>query len=525
MERSFHGEAFAATLLILCAGLAVSQPVTAEESRLAAFYLEQGEEMDSGEFREDFMSMPGTEISEIPMIPGSRVEIDIRPMDLDLRAETDLLDPESTSSAYVETRHYDTLTISPKTPAFGSGRFRARWLYNGTLQLNSTGAEGQTLDAQFDVSLFSDTGSQLANEQESASCTAPCPPTSEVSNYKILEHTRLFNFDAPFRWQLFASISTSVLGFFNDTGNPTVSGDYFVNWLCMEMIDEDSKVIENWRDDFDVVSVSGFDYAAGTCDLPQAELVSSVLPASGSMQVPGTATAFATIINSGEVDGTDCGLSPRTSVPADFFYQTTDPSSNALTGTPNTPVVIPAGGLQTYLFAFTATDAFPPTEVELEFECGNSEPAATLPGVNTLLLSASTTPVANVVALAATPTDPGIVNLPSPAGTGFFTVATVNVGAADTMSVQADTGDANLPVTIAICETDPVTSICVNPAVPEAGPITLSIAENATPTFAIFVTGNGDPVAFDPAANRVYVRFRDAGDAVRGATSVAVRSQ
>ena len=54
--------------------------------------------------------------------------------------------------------------------------------------------------------------------------------------------------------------------------------------------------------------------------------------------------------------------------------------------------------------------------------------------------------------------------------------------------------------------------------------MTIQIAANATPTFGIFATGSG-VVPFDPATNRIFVRFRDAGAVTRGATSVAVRTQ
>jgi hypothetical protein len=44
------------------------------------------------------------------------------------------------------------------------------------------------------------------------------------------------------------------------------------------------------------------------------------------------------------------------------------------------------------------------------------------------------------------------------------------------------------------------------------------------PQFGIFVQGNGT-VTFDPAANRIFVRFKDDGNITRGSTSVAVRTQ
>jgi hypothetical protein len=51
----------------------------------------------------------------------------------------------------------------------------------------------------------------------------------------------------------------------------------------------------------------------------------------------------------------------------------------------------------------------------------------------------------------------------------------------------------------------------------------LTFHANATPTFAIFAQGNG-VVPFDPANNRIVVRFKDGGG-VTGATSVPVRTQ
>ena len=249
-------------------------------------------------------------------------------------------------------------------------------------------------------------------------------------------------------------------------------------------------------------------------------LVASVLPGSRSVQVGSPASAFATIINAGNTAATDCSIAPQTSVPADFAYQTTD-SNNALIGTPNTPVDIAAGGSQSYVFAFTPTAPFSPTDVLLTFDCTNTDPAPITVGLNSLLLVADSGPVPDIVALGATLSNDAIVNLSS---TGVFAVATVNVGSGDTITVSADTGSVSLPVSIALCQTDPATGVCINPAVPDSGPVTTLIAANATPTFAFFVTGT-NVVPFDPANNRIFVRFKDSAGVTRGSTSVAVRTQ
>ena len=182
---------------------------------------------------------------------------------------------------------------------------------------------------------------------------------------------------------------------------------------------------------------------------------------------------------------------------------------------------IPAGVAQSFVFGLTPGAAIAPTDVVLSFTCANAGPAPSNRGLNTLLLSASTTPIPDIVALAATSTNDGIVAIPGATGTGAFAVATVNVGAGGTITASADTGGVALPITLALCETDPGTGACLGGPVPA---VTTTIDASATPTFAVFVTGR-DSVVFAPATSRIYVRFKDAGGATRGATSVAVRTQ
>jgi arabinogalactan endo-1,4-beta-galactosidase len=248
-------------------------------------------------------------------------------------------------------------------------------------------------------------------------------------------------------------------------------------------------------------------------------LVAAVLPASRSEQVGGTVTAFATMINAGTSTLNGCSIAPADGMPASFLYQTTDPATNALKGSANTPVNIAAGAAQSFVIAFTPTIPIAPNNVMFEFACSNTAPAAGVVGLNTLLLSASATPVADIVALAASG-DPGIVDIPGATGAGAFAVATVNLGASSSITASADTGSAALPVALSLCQTNPQTGACISTIGPS---VTTTINANDTPTFAIFVKGSGT-VPFAPASNRVFVRFKDAG-VTRGATSVAVRTQ
>ena len=253
---------------------------------------------------------------------------------------------------------------------------------------------------------------------------------------------------------------------------------------------------------------------------PAVGLVAAVLPGSRSVQVNATATAFGTIINTGPTPATGCRIAPVTSVAAVFHYRATN-LVNQVTGPPDTPVDIAAGAAQGFVFGFTPNQAFLPTDVQLAFDCTDSNPAPSTIGLNTLLLSASATPVPDIVALAATLTNDGIVNIPGVTGTGVFAVATVNVGAGATITASADTGGASLPISLALCQTNPATAQCISAL---AATVNTTIAAGETPTFSIFVTGTA-AVSFDPANNRVFMRFKDGGGVTRGATSVAARTK
>lgn len=250
-------------------------------------------------------------------------------------------------------------------------------------------------------------------------------------------------------------------------------------------------------------------------------IAAAVLPSSRSVQVGTFATAFATIVNAGSVTATRCGISLVTAIPATFSFQTTNPLTNQAIGFPNIPVDIPPGAAQSFVLSLRPNSPIASTDVRFSFNCSNTNPAPINTGLNTLLLSASSSLLADIVALAATTTDDGIVSVPRTNGVGAFAVATVNVGANGSIIASADTGGAILPVNISLCQTNPVTGQCIS----VTGPSVISqMNAFATPrTFAIFVQSTGN-VPFDPASNRIFVRFRDSSGVTRGSTSVAVRT-
>ena len=268
-----------------------------------------------------------------------------------------------------------------------------------------------------------------------------------------------------------------------------------------------------------VFEFSWFDENAVVTAEPTA-MAAAVLPASRSGQIGATLTAFVTLINGGAVTAESCSIDLIANVPAKLSYRTTDSATNAATGELNTPVDIASGAAQSFVISIALEGEFAPTDSELAYSCLNADTVMPLSGLNTLLLSASAAPVPDVIALAATESGDGIVRL-NTAGNGAFSVASVNVGTGSAISVTADSGT---DATIALCESDPVTGMCINPSAPTFDPVELVIGSNATPTFSVFAS-SGTAIASDAANNRVRVVFSDGEGNVRGQTSVAVQSQ
>ena len=248
----------------------------------------------------------------------------------------------------------------------------------------------------------------------------------------------------------------------------------------------------------------------------------SVLPGSRSVEVGTTATIYATMINSGSSALSNCQIALPATAPdgLTLSYQTTNPSTNALTGTANAPATIQGNnGLQTFLISFQGTKPFSMPGMLLNFTCDGATAATSIAGVDTVDLTMSSTPIADIIALAATATGNGIAELPA-GGAGAFAVASMNLGASAGISVSVDTGNAVLPVSATVCQSNPTTGQCLAPPSPS---VTLSYAGETTPTFSIFLQSTG-AIPFDPANSRVFVRFKDSNGELHGSTSVAIET-
>jgi len=250
-------------------------------------------------------------------------------------------------------------------------------------------------------------------------------------------------------------------------------------------------------------------------------VVAAVLPVSRSVQVGVDATALASIINAGNEALTNCRIEPGTAVDATFSFQTTDPTNNAVVGTPDVGVDLLPGAVQSFVFRLTPTAPIAPTTVSLNFSCDDDVTAPMFEGVNTLQLSSSSTPIPDVIALNAVNNFP-----PLPAGTvgvdvggsTFFAVAVANVGASDTIEAEVSASDPGLPLSVSICR-EPAECMAGS-----ASSLLATLDADQTDSFFILVQADGD-IPFQPESSRLVVEFRDSTGVVRGSTSVAVANQ
>ncbi len=158
------------------------------------------------------------------------------------------------------------------------------------------------------------------------------------------------------------------------------------------------------------------------------------------------------------------------------------------------------------------------------FNCANTNPAASVGGLNTFLMTGTAGAVPDVISTAVTATNDGIANIPL-GGTGFAALAAVNIGAGSSLQARLQTNAigaaANpLPIALMMCQTNPSTGACISA---QGTTVNFTAGANQTVTFSAFATSNGTPIAFDPANRRMFVHFFQGSTPV-GSASVAVRT-
>lgn len=242
-------------------------------------------------------------------------------------------------------------------------------------------------------------------------------------------------------------------------------------------------------------------------------LVNSVLPTSRSVPVATTATIFNTIINAGKNVATDLSISISPAPAGVFAYQQTNCATNAVVGPPNPILNLAPGEVLCYVLSFTPTAPFSATNVHIRAQASNAPSTNLLTGINTWLLRGTSIPESDIIALTTT-TD---FHQESCLGSAAFAVALSNVGASamGDITAVANTGAAFLPLSVSVKETDPGTGAIIGDQILQ------NIGAGENRTVAVFVTFTGC-VAFDPAANRIFIEFRDNANNVVGSTSTAV---
>jgi len=248
-------------------------------------------------------------------------------------------------------------------------------------------------------------------------------------------------------------------------------------------------------------------------------VLAAVLPSSRSVMLGETLTAFATVLGTGIANDCRVQLNEDFSMLASLSFQATNPVNNVVVGVQDQSFLLLPGVPQTLLLTLTPSSAISAEEMLFDFVCSEgAAPVST--GTNTLLVSAEVEAPADVVALAATLANDGVVALPVGGGAGFFSVASVNLGTSTELNVRPVVLGAPLDG-ISICQTNPVTSVCLQEA---SAWVSTNVEAGETPTFAVFVSHSTD-VEFAPGENRIVVQFEDNSGIVRGRTSVAVASR
>lgn len=293
--------------------------------------------------------------------------------------------------------------------------------------------------------------------------------------------------------------------------------------------------------------------AHGAMAQTRLDLATAILPTHRSAAEGNTISHFAVMINGSATDTlTNCRMQAPGNVAGNdeelrrnsFVYQTVDAGNN-LTGSPNTPVDLPPGAVQHFVFSMDASSVFGSfgffAKQTALFRCDNGNGQdTTYVNTSSLYYTDLKAPM-DALAIAVTPSGDGILRIATAGGTEAFSLAATNIGsdgASENVTVrpsldvqiakssvfddQAYKGAFSRLADLSICETNPATGDCLAAATDS---VTASLGAGVS-TFSVFVTTDAETGAtLLPQWLRVTVDFVPETAALgetAGRTSVAL---
>jgi hypothetical protein len=247
-------------------------------------------------------------------------------------------------------------------------------------------------------------------------------------------------------------------------------------------------------------------------------LRSAVAPAARTVSPGSFATAFFSVTNGLSVAAHRCRLIQRVNgVETAFFYRATDPATNVAVGSPLQRFDIPAGATRSFVFAVSPLTQATNATVDIKVDCLNVRPAPSSANVNRFSVTGATGAAADIIPIAVTPSNDGVVRTHGPNGTQILAAAAVNLRDEETITVRPRyTGSEQ--VSLFVCETN-AAGACTSVLTPT---IDVVMAPNQPRTFTVLVEPRGTALPADFENRRIVLEFLGGGQVSRGQATVAV---
>lgn len=163
----------------------------------------------------------------------------------------------------------------------------------------------------------------------------------------------------------------------------------------------------------------------------QPNLAAATLPNARSVQEGQPVTFFATVLNSGDTDATNCRVigDPSNSLGTDMDWRSTDAGNNPV-GDTNDPFTVPAGGSQTLVLTMRPVGTSAGSAWNAEFACDEASVSGALGTSIVYVRSIPTgTTAADIIMVLQTLSNDGVIRIAENGRRGVAAGAAVNIGA------------------------------------------------------------------------------------------------